>query len=277
MSQRRRERGLSGRREGDGPLARAAAAIRRLDAQPELVAATRRARRRLPGDSSYGDPLSTAGSDAPQLLARQLAALSGERPSVMRELGFGALQLWQGAAEAQGRGYGDRELAIMFTDLVDFSSWALSAGDGAAVALLRRVDEAVSSAVSAHDGQVVKRLGDGLMAVFTDPHAALASARQAARDVGQIALDGYRPALRVGVHLGRPRRLGGDYFGVDVNVASRVAAAARGGEVLVSERLLSQLDAAKLGELQRDRRSLDAKGTPQDFAVYVIRPRADPG
>jgi adenylate cyclase len=274
---RGRETDRSGRREGNGALARAAAAVRRLDAQPALIAATRRARRRIPGDSSYGDPLSTAGSDAPQRLARQLAARSGERPSVMRELGFGALQLWQGIAEAQGRGYGDRDVAIMFTDLVNFSSWALSAGDTAAVALLRRVDQAVSFAVGAHDGQVVKRLGDGLMAVFAEPRAALSAAQQAARDVAQIALDGYRPALRVGVHLGRPRRLGGDYFGVDVNVAARVAAAASGGEVLVSERLLSQLDAGELGELQCHRRKLDAKGAPHDLAVYLIGPRGQRG
>jgi adenylate cyclase len=269
----RRERGRSSRRNEDGPLARAAAAIVRWDARPGLVAATRRARRRLPGDSSYGDPISTAGSDAPQLLARQLAALSGERPSVIRELGFGALQLWQNVSEAQGRGYGDHDVAIMFTDLVDFSTWALSAGDTAAVALLRGVDQAVTSVVVSHGGEVVKRLGDGLMAVFADPRAAIDAAQRASGDVAQMQLDGYRPALRVGVHLGRPRRLGGDYLGVDVNIAARVAAAARAGEVLVSQRLLSQVDAGGLGELRR--RTLDAKGTPQDLAVFVVRAHGD--
>jgi adenylate cyclase len=267
----RRERSWSIRRNEDGPLARAAAAIARWDAQPGLVAATRRARRRLPGDASYGDPISTAGSEPPQLLARQLAALSGERPSAMRELGFGALQLWQGLSEAQGRGYGDRDVAIMFTDLVDFSTWALSAGDAAAVTLLRRVDQAVSAAVSAGGGEVVKRLGDGLMAVFADPQASLQAAHQASDDVARVRLDGYRPALRVGVHLGRPRRLGGDYLGVDVNIASRVAAAAAGGEVLVSERLLAQVDSAQIGEARR--RSLDAKGAPEGLVVYVVRAR----
>jgi adenylate cyclase len=267
----RRERSRSIRREEHGPLARAAAAIASWDARPALVAATRRARRRLPGDASYGDPISTAGSEPPQLLARQLAALNAERPSVMRELGFGALQLWQGLSEAQGRGYGDRDVAIMFTDLVDFSTWALSAGDAAAVALLRRVDQAVSEAVHGRDGEVVKRLGDGLMAVFADPQAALAAAHQASDGVAQMQRDGYRPALRVGLHLGRPRRLGGDYLGVDVNIAARVASAANGGEVLVSERLLAQVDAAQIGESRR--RRLDAKGAPEGLAVYLVRPR----
>ena len=216
------------RRPRDGRVARLAAALKRLDTQPNLVAATQRARQRLPGDSAYGDPLSTAGARAPDLLGRQLAALSGERPSVVRELGFGALQLWQSLSEAQGRGYGERDLTIVFTDMVDFSSWAL---------LVRRVIGQYgqgSSAVGAHGGEVVKRLGDGLMAVFERPQDAVDAGREACLAVARVQVDGHRPQLRVGAHVGRPRRLGGDYFGVDVNVAARLVAAADGGQVLVS-------------------------------------------
>jgi adenylate cyclase len=260
----------SSTRARDGRAARLAAALRRLDAQPALVSATQRARQRLPGDSSYGDPLSTAGATAPDVIGRQLATLSGERPSVVRELGFGALQLWQGLSEAQGRGYGERELTIMFTDIVDFSSWALEAGDAAAVELLRQVDDAVASAVSSHGGEVIKRLGDGLMAVFEHPPAAVDAGQEACRATARVEVDGYRPELRVGTHVGRPRRLGGDYFGVDVNVAARIAAAADGGEVLVSERLVPQLDTAKIS--LRQRRRFSAKGTPQGLRVYSAQP-----
>jgi adenylate cyclase len=253
-----------------GRAARLAAAFRRLDAKPNLVAATQRARRRLPGDSAYGDPLSTAGARAPDVLGRQLAALSGERPSVMRELGFGALQLWQGLSEAQGRGYGEREVTIVFTDLVDFSSWALQAGDAAAVELLREVDLLVASAVDSHDGQVVKRLGDGLMAVFEHPQDAVEAGQEACAAVARVEVDGHEPKLRVGAHVGRPRRLGGDYFGVDVNVAARVAGAADGGEMLVSERLVPHLDAGRVA--LRRRRGFTAKGTPEGLRVYVAEP-----
>jgi adenylate cyclase len=254
----------------DGRVARFAERLRRLDAQPALVSATRRARQRLPGDSMYGDPLSTTGDRAPDVLGRQLAALSGERPSVMRELGFGALQLWQGLSEVQGRGYGDRELTIMFTDIVDFSSWTLKAGDAVAIELLRQVDLAVASAVSSHGGEVVKRLGDGLMAVFEHPQQAVEAGQQACAAVARVEVGGWRPELRVGTHLGRPRRLGGDYFGVDVNVAARVAAAADGGEVLVSERLVPQLDSGKVA--LRRRRRFSAKGAPEGLRVYLAEP-----
>ena len=93
---------------------------------------------------------------------------------------MGALQVWQALSEAQGRGHGDREVAILFTDLVDFSDWVLEAGDEQAVELVREVGKAVEGAVRAHGGRVVKRLGDGVMAVFDDPAAAVQAGCEAA-------------------------------------------------------------------------------------------------
>ena len=256
-----------------GRAARLGAALRRLDSQPGLVTAAQRARHRLPGDSSYGDPLSTAGSEPPDLLARQLATLSAERPSVLRELGFSALQMWQGLSEAQGRGYGDRELAIVFSDIVEFSTWALRAGDASALQLLREVDLALVSVIDAGGGAVVKRLGDGIMATFPRPQSALDAAHEGHAAVARIEVDGHTPLLRTGIHVGRPRRLGGDYFGVDVNVAARVAAAARGGEVLVTESVPAHLDAERVSLRRRWR--FQAKGAPEDLKVYVAEPAVD--
>ena len=79
------------------------------------------------------------------------------------------------------------------------------------------------------------------MAVFPDAEEAVAAAveaRDAARDV---AVGDHSARLRAGVHVGRPRMLGGDYLGVDVNVAARVAAAAGPGEVLVTDSVCAQL------------------------------------
>jgi class 3 adenylate cyclase len=180
------------------------------------------------------------------------------------------LQLWQGLSEAQGRGYGDREVAIMFTDLIDFSQWALEAGDSLALELLRRVDELVSAAIYAHEGSVVKRMGDGLMAVFEQPRQAVAAGHEAQRQLAGLKRHGDRARLRVGIHVGRPRKLGGDYYGVDVNVAARVMAAADAGEVLVSG-----VAGARLGESEtrlRARGRLEAKGAPQDLEVYLAEP-----
>ena len=223
----------------------------------------------LPGDARLGDPLSTAGDDPSQLLARRVAEATSERPSVARELGLGALQVWQALSEAQGRGKGDRDLAILFTDLENFSSWTLEAGDEAALELLRQVGLVVEGEISRRQGQVVKRLGDGLMAVFDDAHAAVEAGDAARLAVHELTVEGYRPKLRVGVHVGRPRKLGGDYLGVDVNVAARVADAASGGEVLISGPTRDRL---RDGAFDVRRRRFRAKGAPKDLEVYSVRP-----
>jgi adenylate cyclase len=231
-----------------------------------IYRAAKALRELLPGDAQLGDdPLSTAGDKPADLLARRVAETGSERP-VMRELGLGALQLWQALSEAQGRGRGDADVAILFTDLVDFSDWALEVGDEVALDLLRRVGTEQEAAICGRDGEVVKRLGDGVMAVFGDAGEAVAAAHEACYRVGALEVGGYRPKMRAGVHVGRPRRLGGDYLGVDVNIAARVAAAANGDEVLVSAPACERLEDGAF-ELRR-RKRFRAKGTPKELEVY---------
>lgn len=225
----------------------------------------------LPGDPELGDPLSTAGNDPSHLLARRVSETAPERESATRELGLGLLQVWQAVSEAQGRGRGDEAVAILFTDLVDFSSWALEAGDEAVIELLRLVGVTVEPEISARGGQVVKRLGDGLMAVFEDTGGALDAALEGCRKVAEIDVAGHRPALRAGVHHGRPRKLGGDYLGVDVNIAARVAAAASGGEVLITEAAGTRLPAGAFD--LRPKRRFKAKGAPKDLQVFAAMQR----
>lgn len=250
-------------------IAKLAAALRRTDEQPRLLVAAKLARELLPGDSEFGDPLSTAGPNPSQALGRRLSALTAERPSLLGEIGLSALQVWE-SISSQGAELGEQEMAILFTDLVDFSDWSLRAGDTAAVDLLRQIDAGVEPAITGHGGTVVKRLGDGLMAAFSEPAPAVAAALDARDAVSMVELDGYRPKLRAGVHMGRPRRIGGDYLGTDVNIAARVADAASGEEVLISEPVRERLDET---ELKLKRRRFKAKGTPSDLAVYSVKRR----
>jgi adenylate cyclase len=106
------------------------------------------------------------------------------------------------------------------------------------------------------------------MAVFREPEEAVHAALQAQDEVGRIEVSRYTPELRAGLHLGRPRRVGGDYLGVDVNIAARVGEAAKGGEVLVSDSARRALDpgAFKFG---RNRR-LSATGAPRELSVCKV-------
>lgn len=113
--------------------------FRKMDRDPAVVAALRRARRSLPGDPYFGDPLSTSGFGGASAVARAADRLVTDRDTAVREFGFGALQIWQAFTEKVSKQPANREVTLVFTDLVGFSGWALEAGDEATLKLLRRV------------------------------------------------------------------------------------------------------------------------------------------
>jgi len=223
------------------------------------------------GDEQFVDRLSTARGRSADLAARQLVALRSGEPGMLGELGLAALQTWQTLSEVQGRGRGDVDVAVLFTDLVGFSSWALESGDEPAIKLLRAVSEAIEPPMIERRGEIVKRLGDGLMAVFWEASSATEAAFAAGERASVIEVQGYVPRLRTGIHLGRPRKIGGDYFGVDVNIAARLAEAAEPGEILVSDRTLKSLDGAAFTSTKR---RFAAEGAPPDLTAYAVRQSA---
>lgn len=249
------------------PAKRLVEGVRRFNRHPKLVRAARETRERALGDDRFVDQLSTARGRPSDLAARHLVTLRGERPGLLGELSLTAVQAWQKLAESQDRGRGKVDVAILFTDLVGFSGWALEAGDRAAIELLREVAEAVEPPIAERHGEVVKRLGDGLMAAFWDAPAAVEAAFFALERTAPVEIEGYRPRLRTGIHLGRPRKVGGDYFGVDVNIAARIADAARPDELLVSGRTLAQLPP---GLATAKKRRFKAKGAPRELEVFSL-------
>jgi adenylate cyclase len=241
---------------------------RQLNRHPRLVGVAKRARERVLGDDQFLDRLSTARGRSADLTARQFVALRSDSPGVLGELGLATLQAWQSFSENRGRGCGDVDVAVLFTDLVGFSSWALEYGDEPAIELLRAVSEAIEPPMIERRGEIVKRLGDGLMAVFWDASSATEAAFAARESVSTIEVEGYVPRLRTGIHLGRLRKIGGDYFGVDVNIAARLAEAAEPDEILVSDRTLEALDCAALIS---SKRRFAAKGAPPDLTAHAVR------
>lgn len=259
-----------------GRVVRAANRLRRLDQSPQAVEAVRRVRRVLPGDHGFGDPLSAAGEGAARAMARAADKLFHDSPGASREIGFAALQVWQALREWSGKGEGDAEITLVFTDLVAFSTWALDAGDEDTLRLLRAVASAVEPEIVARGGRVVKRMGDGLMADFRSPKVAVEAMHAALANLADVELDGYRPAMRVGIHSGHPRRIGDDWLGVDVNISARMMEAGRDGNVVVSAAVLDALDADWL--LQRGLKAKEhrrfflnrPRGVPEDLRMYQL-------
>jgi class 3 adenylate cyclase len=256
----------------------AAAWLRRRNRSPGVIELIRRARRALPGDPEFGDPLSTAGDGGPRAAARAAGRLLGDRAGASREVSLGALQVWQALAEAVSRRPANPEVTLVFTDLVGFSTWSLQSGDDATLKLLRRVAQAVEPPLLQAGGHIVKRMGDGIMAVFPDPLVAVSAVLVAQQAVKSVDVDGYKPRMKVGIHTGRPQRLASDWLGVDVNVAARVMERGTRGGVMVSGATLDQLaqtDLAALGVVanraQRPVFAAKTPGLPPELAIYRLK------
>jgi class 3 adenylate cyclase len=249
---------------------------------PGVVGFIRRARRSLPGDPEFGDPLSMAGDGGPRVAARAADRLLGARAAATREVSLAGLQVWQALTERVSRKPANPEVTIVFTDLVGFSEWSLQAGDDATLRMLRQVSAAVEPPLLDRGGHIVKRMGDGLMAVFRDPQVAVVAVLLARDAVKAVEVDGYTPRIRCGLHTGRPQRLGGDWLGVDVNIAARVMARAVRGGVMVSGPTLERIEPTELAALgvtpKRMRKQVFGprpSGVPADLVMYQLRSQRD--
>ena len=259
-------------------LDNAAAWLNRTTNDDRVVEMVRRVRRSLPGDPDFGDPLSTAGDGGPQAAARAADRLMGDRSAASREVSLGALQVWQALTQRVSRVPGNTEATLVFTDLVGFSTWSLQSGDEATLTLLRRLSQAVEPPLLDAGGRIVKRMGDGLMAVFRDPLVAVSAVLQAHEAIETVEVNGFTPRMRVGIHTGRPQRLADDWLGVDVNIAARVMERAIKGGIVVSGPTLERIepeDLAALGVVaKRARRQVLAPkttGVPADLMMYRLK------
>jgi len=119
-------------------------------------------------------------------------------------------------------------VALAFCDLAGYTRFTEEEGEEEALSFVERFIESVTETLP-DDARVVKTIGDEVMIVGQDVQALVDWA------VGFQRLFDERPAPRIGIHQGPVIYRDGDYFGRDVNLASRVVARARGGEVLVTD------------------------------------------
>jgi adenylate cyclase len=113
-----------------------------------------------------------------------------------------------------------------------------------------------------------------MMAIFSSPQGAFDALVEATENLKSVKVGSYRPRIRAGMHTGNPRRLGGDYLGVDVNIAARVAQKATASEILASQSAVAQLDPERV--LTRRKRAFSlvrAKGVPDELEIFAISPR----
>jgi class 3 adenylate cyclase len=157
-------------------------------------------------------------------------------------------------------------VAILFSDIEGSTALNERIGDRAWVRLIDRHDKMVSRHVRRHSGYVVKSQGDGFMIAFARPEQAVWCSMDVQRELAKRP-NGIR--VRIGIHEGKSVRRGDDLFGRNVAMAARVAAAAQGGEVLVSE---SVRDAVGSDITFDDGRDVELKGFNGTHRLYAVLP-----
>ena len=127
--------------------------------------------------------------------------------------------------------------SVLFTDLVGSTELRVRLGEERADLQRRTQDALLGRAVTDHGGEVVKGLGDGIMASFISAADAVAAAVaiQQRSDLHGRRHPDEAFAVRVGISVGDVCIEDGDVFGVPVVEASRLCAAANGTEILVAE------------------------------------------
>lgn len=140
------------------------------------------------------------------------------------------------------RSGGTRELvAVVFTDVVGSTAGLAETGDQRWSHLLAAHRESIRRALARFGGREVTTTGDGFMASFGLPSAALRFAADAAAAAGEMGL-----GLRAGVHCGEVLVRDADLIGIAVHVAARVAALAGPGEVLLTDTVRVLVDGSGL-------------------------------
>jgi len=131
--------------------------------------------------------------------------------------------------------YGRVKVAIAFADLAGYTRYVEEEGEEEALSYVERFIDAVGDTLP-EGSRVLKTIGDEVMVVGQDTTAlvdwAVGFSRLYADD---------RPAPRIGINSGLVLYRDGDYYGREVNLASRVVARARGGEVLVTGQVLDEV------------------------------------
>jgi class 3 adenylate cyclase len=157
-------------------------------------------------------------------------------------------------------------VAILFSDIEESTALNERIGDRAWVRLIGKHDKMVRRHVTKHSGHVVKSQGDGFMVAFAQPDEAVLCSLDIQRSLRREP-NGIR--VRIGIHVGKSVRRGDDLFGRNVAMAARVASAADGGEVLVSEAVrdaLTDLDGFEFD----DGRDADLKGFSGTHRLYAV-------
>jgi DNA-binding NarL/FixJ family response regulator len=206
-----------------------------------------------------------AATDDGVLLAAEAGAVVSDR-FVLEPAGEQVYRVVSTAAQGEPDAAGpqhDRCIrTILITDIVDSTRTVERVGDRAWIDLLVAHDRAMRSELVVYGGEEVDTTGDGFVASFESPARAVRCALATMERVSKLGL-----TIRAGLHTGEVEQVGETTSGIALHVASRIAARANGGEVLVSA--TTRELAAGSGLVFADRGEHTLKGVSEPRRLYA--------
>ncbi len=189
-----------------------------------------------------------------------------------------------------------RRIALLFSDLKGSTALYTRVGDAAAYHLVREHFAYLAAIVRAHEGAVVKTIGDAVMASFVDPQKALEAALEIQERVAEFnagladgrdreAGPGPEEALiiKLGLHEGPAIAVTLndqlDYFGQTVNMAARLQGESQGGDIVFSESFADASTASdRLTAWRVEREQTTPKGFDSPVGFYrAVLEKGDDG
>jgi adenylate cyclase len=168
--------------------------------------------------------------------------------------------------------------AILAADVVGYSRLMAADEAGTLAALKRHREVVFDPAVAAHNGRIVKLIGDGTIVEFGSVVDAVNCALSVQRRNGALpdeALSQPKIVLRIGINLGDVIIQGDDIYGDGVNIAARLEPLAEPGGICVSS-IVNESIGNRIDVRFRDGGDISVKNTDRPIRVWKWHPGATP-
>jgi class 3 adenylate cyclase len=163
--------------------------------------------------------------------------------------------------------------ALLFTDIVGSTLFYERVGDAKAFAQVRGHFQDVFSLIKAHEGQVVKTIGDAVMGVFPS----IEQAYLASCEIQKKFATGLHPDIRLrislhhGVVIGVQLENGFDYFGSVINTCAKIQSLAGAQEIALPAEVFQELTLGQIKITQPVQDKLYAAGSEREMPVKVVK------
>lgn len=162
------------------------------------------------------------------------------------------------------------QAAVMFADISGSSALYDTLGNERALELVTQTLAILIEVMTAHDGVLVKTIGDEIMCAFPDAVTAFKAAEAMQLEVEKRQPGGDHPIhVRIGLHFGEVLYESGDVFGDTVNIAARVTAITRASQIMTTQTVVDMLPEDLRRKTRPVRRSI-FRGKGKPFEVFHV-------